>query len=68
MKTKQRLIQSIKHLPDNHPIFKKILHEIESIEKIDMGEWSKELDEIIGDLPETKGFKPFSREEIYKDV
>jgi len=68
MTTKQKLIQKIGHLPENHPIFKKLIQEIESIEQVNMAEWSKELDEIIEDLPETIGFKPLSREEIYKDI
>lgn len=68
MTTKQQLIQRIKHLPDELPIFRKMLNELETIEQVNMKEWSKELDDIMGDLPETNGFKPFSRAEIYKDV
>lgn len=68
MTTKQRLIQRIKHLPDDLPIFRKMLNELEAIEQVNMKDWSKELDDIMGELPETSGFKPFSREEIYKDV
>lgn len=68
MTTKQRLIQRIKHLPDELPIFRKMLDELETIEQINMKDWSEELDAITGDLPETNGFKPFSKAEIYKDV